>query len=80
VLDDFSAVVNLDIIEKNFNAGEVVNSENLLLKGLVSKIKGRTPKVKILGSGKLSKKLVFENCKVSASAKTIIEKAGGSIK
>ncbi len=79
VLDDFSAVVNLVTLEKTFKDGDTVNAENLLKKGLISKIKGRTPKVKILGTGKLTKKLIFENCKVSASAKTAIEKAGGTI-
>ena len=43
-------------------------------------MKGRTPKVKILGTGKLTKKLVVENCKTSKTAKDAIEKAGGSIK
>jgi len=79
-----SAVVNLDVLEKNFEAGEVVNPENLIKKGLIGKIKGRTPKIKILGdpkgAPKLTKKLAIENCKTSKSAKEAIEKAGGTIK
>lgn len=79
-LDDFSAVVNVGILEKTSKDGDTVNAENLLKKGLISKIKGRTPEVKILGTGKLTKKLIFEGCKVSKTAKEAIEKAGGVIK
>lgn len=80
VLPDFSAVVNLDVLDKNFKDGEIVNAESLLKKGIVDRIKGKAPEIKVLGEGKLAKKLIFENCKVSASAKTAIEKAGGVIK
>jgi large subunit ribosomal protein L15 len=80
VLDDYSAVVNLETLEKISKDGETINPENLIKKGIVSRMKGRNPKIKILGTGKLTKKLIFENCKFSASAKTAIEKAGGSIK
>ena len=43
-------------------------------------IKGNLPKVKILAKGDLDKKLSFEGCVVSAGAKAVIEKAGGSVK
>src|ERR1035437_2310977 len=74
------AVVNLDVLEKNTKDGETINPENLIMKGLISKINGKSPKVKILGTGKITKKLVVENCKTSKTAKEAIEKAGGSIK
>ena len=74
------AVVNLEVLEKTSKDGETINPENLVKKGVISNIKGRTPKVKILGTGKLTKKLVVENCKTSKTAKEAIEKAGGSIK
>ena len=80
VLDDHSVVVNLDILEKNFKDGEIINPENLIKKGIINTIKGKTPKVKILGNGKISKKIVIENCKISKSAKEAVEKSGGSIK
>ena len=80
VLEDYSAVVNLETLEKTSKDGETINPENLLKKGIINKMKGRTPKVKILGTGKLTKKLVVENCKTSKTAKDAIEKAGGSIK
>jgi large subunit ribosomal protein L15 len=80
VLDDYSAVVNLETLEKTSKDGEVINPENLIKKGIASRMKGRNPKIKILGTGKLTKKLVVENCAVSKSAKEAIEKAGGTIK
>src|ERR1035437_6234756 len=79
-IDNDFTVVNLEVLEKNTKDGEIINPENLINKGLVSKIKGKTPKVKILGTGKLTKKLVIENCKTSKTAKEAIEKAGGSVK
>ena len=79
-IENYFAIVNLEVLEKNTTDGEIINPENLLKKGLISKMKGKTPKVKILGTGKLTKKLVIENCKVSKTAKEAIEKAGGIIK
>jgi large subunit ribosomal protein L15 len=80
VLEDLSAVVNLETLEKFFKDGDIVNPENLIKMGIVSKMKGKTPKIKILGTGKLTKKLIIENCKTSKTAKEAIEKAGGNIK
>jgi len=74
------AIVNLEVLEKKSKDGETINPENLIKKGIISKVNGKTPKVKILGVGKLTKKLVVENCKASKTAKEAIEKAGGSIK
>ena len=79
-MDKDYAVVNLEVLEKNSNDGEIINPENLINKGIISKIKGKAPKVKILGTGKLTKKLIIENCKTSKTAKEAIEKAGGSVK
>lgn len=79
-IDNFCAVLNLDILGKKFETGDVVNPESLAKKGLVSKINGRVPKVKILGNGNLKKKLIFENCLVSKSAKEKIEKSGSIVK
>lgn len=73
-------VVNIGVLEKNSKEGDVINPENLLKNGIVSNIKGKTPKVKILGTGKLTKKIIVENCKVSKTAKEAIEKAGGVVK
>ena len=47
-LDDYSAVVNLDVLEKTSKDGETINPENLIKKGIVGRMKGRNPKIKIL--------------------------------
>jgi len=80
VLKDYSVAVNLETLENNFKTGDIINPENLIKSGIVRMIKGKAPEIKILGSGKLTKQLTIENCKVSKSAKEAIEKAGGSIK
>lgn len=72
--------LNLKELEAKLDSNSTINPEFLLEKGLISKIKGRVPKVKILGTGNVSKKFVIKDCEVSASAKTKIEKAEGKIK
>ncbi len=62
-------VVNLKDLDKNFKDSEVVNPRALLEKKLIRRIKGRTPKVKILGKGELSKKLIIEDCEMSEKVK-----------
>jgi large subunit ribosomal protein L15 len=71
--------VNVGALEI-FEAGVVVNSASLFEKKLIRRVGGVLPKVKILGTGEISKKLSITGCKVSASALTKIEKAGGSVK
>ena len=73
-------VLNLNILEKKFNSGEKIIPKVLLEKGIISTIKGKLPKVKILAEGKLTKALIIENCQFSKQTKEKIEKAGGSIK
>jgi large subunit ribosomal protein L15 len=74
------AVVNVGVLEKRFKSGEKVTPQTLLEKRIIRKIKGRLPEVKILGRGKLTKKIIVEGCNTSKSAKEKIEKAGGTIK
>jgi large subunit ribosomal protein L15 len=74
------AAVNLQDLEKKFEKSEKVSPEILLKKQLIRRIKGKTPKVKILGKGDLTKPLEIENCQVSKQAKEKIEKAGGTVK
>lgn len=73
------SVVNLSSLEAFFSAGEAVNPQVLLDKGLVRARKGNLPAVKILGEGELTKKLTVTGCAISASAKEKVEKAGGSV-
>ena len=70
-------VINVEVLEQKFNAGETVDKASLLSKGLVRSAKSL---VKILGNGELTKSLTVSVDKVSASAKAKIEKAGGSVK
>ena len=60
-----------------FNDGDVVNAATLLEKNIVKK---ELDGVKILGRGKLTKKLVVEAKAFSASAKKAIEDNGGQAK
>lgn len=74
-----SAVLNLERLNSAFGGGELITSAALFKKGLINKISGRLPEIKILGRGELDKKLSFKGMKVSKSAKEKIEKAGGEI-
>ena len=76
----YVVVVNLDVLNASFQDGDVVTSDSLIEKGVISKIKKRIPEIKILGKGKIEKKLTIEGLKVSESAKKLVEKAGGTIK
>lgn len=70
--------VSLTRLEAAFAAGESVSRETLVSKGILTARNKNAP-VKILGDGELSKKLSVVGIPTSASAKTAIEKAGGSI-
>ncbi len=67
------AEVNVGQLE-TFEAGSTVDGEVLLERGLV---KGRYEKLKVLGVGDLTKKLVVRAHAFSKSAKEKIEAAGG---
>ncbi len=73
------AVVNLDLLEKKFAAGEAVTPTALLTKGLITRNNGVLPHVKILATGTLTKRLEIFDCELSASAKAKIEKVGGKV-
>ena len=73
------ATVNLAMIENNFESGAVIRPQALLEKGLIRRQRGKTPAVKILGSGEVQKKFSFFNCQVSETAKVKIEQAGGAV-
>ena len=68
------AVVNLDKLN-GFAEGTEVTPELLLETGVISKLNAG---VKILGNGKLEKKLTVKANKFSASAKEAVEAAGGA--
>jgi large subunit ribosomal protein L15 len=70
--------VNLSDLER-FTAGNVITPAFLAEKSVVHTSGGRLPKVKILGSGTLTKALTIKGCAISASARAALEKAGGTI-
>ncbi|HEU5114423.1 MAG TPA: uL15 family ribosomal protein [Candidatus Paceibacterota bacterium] len=77
--------VSLAMLDKAFNSGDRVELATLAEKGLISKIDGKYPRVKILAmvtgeeAGSVTKKLVVSGLEVSASAKAALEKAGGKV-
>lgn len=68
------AIVNLDDLEKLFEAGSEVNPDALLKTGIIPSGKDG---VKVLGFGSLTKKLKVSAHRFSKSAKEAIEKAKG---
>ena len=66
-------IFNLKDLEKYFNSGEKITPQTLLEKGLISTIKGKIPEVKILGKGKLNKKIEIEGCKMSRSVEKLFK-------
>jgi len=75
-----SVIVNIGDLEKKFKDGQTVNPETLIEKKIIRKIKGKTPQVKILGKGELTKKLIIEKCELSEGAREKIKKSSGKIK
>lgn len=74
------AIVNLESLEKRFKSGDIISPKILFERRLIRRIKGRIPKVKILGRGEIKKALQIEGCQLSKSVREKIEKAGGQIK
>lgn len=75
-LKEMKATVRM-IKLSEFKAGDTVSIKTLKEKGLVKK---KTKVVKLVGTEKLDKKLNFEGILFSSTAKSTVEKAGGSIK
>ncbi|MDT8389306.1 MAG: 50S ribosomal protein L15 [Lentisphaeria bacterium] len=69
-------IINISILEENFEAGEDVSVETLRAKHLLGKKLGAG--VKILGDGEITKALKVTADKFSASAVSKIETAGGT--
>lgn len=69
--------VNIETLEKHFEAGQIIDAKTLLKKNVINKL---DRKIKILGNGDLKKKFTVIANAFSESAKEAILKAGGSIK
>jgi large subunit ribosomal protein L15 len=70
--------VSISAIEMAYATGETVSPASLLAKGLVRRVKGRAPAIKILGSGSLTKALVVQNCSMSKVALAALTASGGT--
>lgn len=71
-----ASVVNITQLQATFADGAAITPAALAKVGLVDRT---AVSVKILGQGTLSRKLTVRGCRVSASAKKLIEAAGGSV-
>jgi large subunit ribosomal protein L15 len=76
VRQDKPVVLNLDILNERFKEGDKVSLETLLKKGLIDNIKNE---VKILGNGKIEKKLHFDGLIYSMTALKKIQESGSDI-
>lgn len=61
-----------------FSSGTTVNAELLIEKGLV-KFFSENSGLKVLGNGKLTKKLTVQACKFTKAAEEAIKSAGGNV-
>ena len=68
--------VNVGRLDAVYAAGDTVDKESLVAKGVIKKA---SDLVKVLGDGELTKALTVDVDKVSASARTKIEAAGGKV-
>ena len=73
--NDGTLAVNVSDLERKFEAGAEITVETLKKAGFSD---NKQPKVKVLGSGTLTKKLTVK-VPCSASAKAKIEQAGGTV-
>lgn len=71
--------VDVSMLGEAFEKNASVTPTTLVQKGIVVTLSGRIPAVKILGGGELAHALKISGCTVSKSARTAIEKAGGTI-
>ena len=78
-VSDPRIIVNISTIEANFSAGAAITPTTLIEQGIVSTSSGRTPSIKILGDGEVTKSFKVSGCAISESAKSKIEKAGGTV-
>ena len=68
--------VNVGRLEEAFDAGSTIDIAAMHEAGVIPK---KAKLIKVLGSGELKKKLTIKAHRVSASAKTKIEAAGGTV-
>lgn len=69
-------IMNVGQLEKRWNPEAVITPASLHAQGL---IRSRKDGVKILGDGRLTKKLTIQGCAISKNARKKIVQAGGTI-
>ncbi|NNM83666.1 50S ribosomal protein L15 [Candidatus Parcubacteria bacterium] len=74
-----ASAVNLAALELAYKAGETVSPASLFARGLVRRVNGRLPVVKILGTGEITKAFVVRGCATSAGARAAVLAKGGTI-
>ena len=67
------AEANIISLQKNFESGALITPAILVEKGIIKKVSGKIPAVKILARGELDKKFTISGCTLSAAAKKKIE-------
>lgn len=72
-----AVAIPLERLGKLFESGAEITAKSFAEKGIINARKMQP--VKIVGGGSLDKKLTLKGIAVSASARTAIEKAGGSV-
>jgi large subunit ribosomal protein L15 len=71
--------VNVSQLDKAFNANESVTPSVLLAKGLVRRVNGKMPAIKVLASGEITKSLELYDLQASDAAIEKIRAAGGKV-
>lgn len=72
-------ILNLNRVAAIFPDGASVDGASLLKSGLIRRIKGKIPAMKILGSAKVAKRLHIRGIGLSAAARERVREAGGSV-
>ena len=75
-----TAPLTLESLSRHFKDSEIVTVTSLLSKGLVRRVSGNIPPMKVLSRGDIGKKLIFvKGIALSKGAREKIERAGGTI-
>lgn len=71
--------VNVGMIAAAFEAKASVTPAALFEKGLIRRVGGKLPAVKVLAGGEITHAVVIFDCEISPAAKVKIEAAGGTV-
>ncbi len=74
-----TVAVNIDSLAKRFKDGDKITPSKLARLGVVRRVSGKLPPVKILSRGEFDKKLVFQGVTLSETARAAILKAGSTV-